>query len=167
MDDDQQQPRRALHPSLISIIVVAILALGAAGIYALTQASTDADTPVASQQTTAGVTDEPTVSDSSASDASYKDGTYTETASYSTPGGSENLTVSLELKDGAISSISATGSATSGESSEHQGQFLSAYKSLVVGKSINAVKLSRVAGSSLTSNGFNAAIEKIKEDAEG
>jgi hypothetical protein len=37
---------------------------------------------------------------------------------------------------------------------------------LVVGKSVDEVSLSRVAGSSLTSLGFNNALTQIKEDAK-
>jgi hypothetical protein len=35
----------------------------------------------------------------------------------------------------------------------------------VVGKSLDDIKVSKVAGSSLTSGGFNKAIEQIKTDA--
>lgn len=163
--DDQPTSKRSISPALISIIVIAILALGAAGAYALTQTKTDADTHAEHHETTS-TTDAATTSGSASSDTSYRDGAYTETGSYSTPGGTESITVNATLTDGIITVISATGSASNDESSEYQGQFLSTYKSLVVSKSINAVKLSRVAGSSLTSNGFNAAIGKIKEDAK-
>ena len=37
--------------------------------------------------------------------------------------------------------------------------------SLIVGKDIDEVSLDKVAGSSLTSGGFNAAVESIKSDA--
>lgn len=45
--------------------------------------------------------------------------------------------------------------------------FIGGIKAEVVGKKINDLKVSRVAGSSLTSQGFNAAVTKIKADAKG
>jgi hypothetical protein len=117
-----------------------------------TSAASTADTSVAttSSQTT----------------GEYTDGTYTATGSYSTPGGSESITVTVTLSRDVVSTVSATGTATDGTASQFQAQFLSAYSSEVVGKSIDAVSLSRVAGSSLTSQGFNAAIQEIRSDAK-
>ena len=45
-------------------------------------------------------------------------------------------------------------------------QFIDGYKSLVVGKDISSISLNRVSGSSLTSQGFNSAIQKIKSQAQ-
>jgi hypothetical protein len=69
------------------------------------------------------------------------------------------------LADGKVTTVSTTGSATGGNSAQYQSMFLSSYEDLVEGKSIDSISLSRVSGSSLTSNGFNAAIEEIKRDA--
>ena len=100
----------------------------------------------------------------SASD--YADGTYTATGSYSIPDGGETVTVTVTLVDEVITTVSTTGSASGGTSSQFQSRFLSSYSSQVVGKSIDELSLSRVAGSSLTSEGFNAAIEEIRTDAQ-
>lgn len=43
--------------------------------------------------------------------------------------------------------------------------FKSGVSSLTVGKDIDDVKLSRVSGSSLTSTGFNSALDTIKTEA--
>ncbi|MHD0330680.1 hypothetical protein ACY18M_17150, partial [Proteus mirabilis] len=53
-----------------------------------------------------------------------------------------------------------------GESREYQAKFASGFKTLVVGKKIDEVSLSRVAGSSLTSGGFNAALADIESQAK-
>lgn len=96
----------------------------------------------------------------------YKDGTYSSTGSYSSPGGNESISVTVTLKNGVITSTTAQGNASDSESSEYQSKFVSGYKSLVVGKSIDTVSLSRVSGSSLTSKGFNSAINTIKAQAK-
>ncbi len=171
--DEPLPPKKKVDPALISIIVIAVLALGAAGVYTLNNASkstTDTTTTTSSSASTDSTSDTTTsssgdASSTTASSTSYKDGTYTEIGRYDTPGGTESITVTATLTSGTISSISVSGSAEGGESEEYQSEFLSGYKFLVIGKSIDSVSLSRVSGSSLTSGGFNSALTKIKTDA--
>ena len=47
-----------------------------------------------------------------------------------------------------------------------QGEFASGIAAQVVGKSIDELDVSKVAGSSLTSGGFNKAVEQIKSEAQ-
>jgi hypothetical protein len=47
-----------------------------------------------------------------------------------------------------------------------QGEFISGIAGVVVGKNIDSIKVDKVGGSSLTSGGFNAAVDAIKADAE-
>ncbi len=98
--------------------------------------------------------------------ATYKDGTYEATGDYVSPGGNEEITVSVTLKDNVITNTSATNGANDAEAKQHQQDFIDGYKSQVVGKNINDVHLSRVSGSSLTSQGFNDAIQQIRDQAE-
>ncbi|MDB5167823.1 MAG: hypothetical protein JWO55_81 [Candidatus Saccharibacteria bacterium] len=95
----------------------------------------------------------------------FKDGIYGSDGQYSTPGGSESIGITVTLKDGVIEDINLEQYATGGDTQIYQRKFASRYKESVVGKSIDEVKLTRVAGSSLTSNGFNDALESIKRDA--
>ena len=74
--------------------------------------------------------------------------------------------MTVTIANDIITSAEVKANATRGESAEHQADFISGYKKLVVGKDIDAVSLSRVAGSSLTSNGFNTALDLIKADAK-
>lgn len=97
--------------------------------------------------------------------STYADGTYTATGSYSSPGGTETISISLTLSDDVITAATAEGEATSGPSSQYQGEFEENFAALIVGKDIDDVSLDKVAGSSLTSGGFNAAVETIKSDA--
>lgn len=100
------------------------------------------------------------------SNRDYKDGTYTATGNYSSPGGNENITVTVTLKGGVIIDTSTVAGATDLDSKEYQEEFISGYQSLVVGKNISSVSLSRVSGSSLTSEGFNNALSQIKSQAQ-
>lgn len=158
-----------INPTVISIIVIILLGVGAGSIYLVnntgkdtaldqTTENTTSQTNTPAQDTTTDTKPETTVT-------VYTDGTYTATGNYSTPGGSESITITTVISNDIVTSISASGSATSGNSKQYQSQFLSGYKNQVVGKSIEDVSLSRVAGSSLTSNGFNKALDTIKNDA--
>jgi len=58
-----------------------------------------------------------------------------------------------------------TGHATDPQAQKHQGEFKDGIAAEVVGKSIADLKVDRVGGSSLTSGGFNKAVDAIKADA--
>ncbi len=104
-------------------------------------------------------------SSSESAESSYKDGTYSATGSYNSPGGREEIAVTLTLSNGVITSSSVKGESSSPASTQFQKEFINNYKQYVTGKSIANLKLSKVAGSSLTPAGFNAALEKIKSQA--
>jgi len=95
----------------------------------------------------------------------YTDGTYTESADYSAPSGTETVDVTLTLADNVITDVQVTGHATDPEAKVHQGEFASGIAGVVVGKNIDDIQVDKVGGSSLTSGGFNAAVELIKADA--
>lgn len=158
MENDAKQPNKVL----IGIIIVVILAAATAGVVFFTQQK-DASAPTTTNTNTTNTNETATSSELA---GNYKDGSYQATGSYRTPGGSESLTVKVTLaSNGTIQSVDLERDPTTREAEEYQGKFESGYKAQVVGKSINDVQLSRVAGSSLTSNGFNQALESIKEDA--
>jgi uncharacterized protein with FMN-binding domain len=98
--------------------------------------------------------------------STYQDGTYTVEGDYVSPGGAEQLGVSVTLKNGVITESVVTPKAERPMSVHFQGIFVENYKPLVIGKSIDEVKLDKVSGSSLAPKGFNDAIEKIKAEAK-
>ncbi len=148
---------KKLSPWAIGLIVVILLGVIAGTVVIATQ-SKKGDSQSTVSQSTAG--------QSSSSSTKYKDGTYTETGLYVSPGGAESINVTVTLSNNIITDATVTGDGNGGESQVHQSEFIDNYKSLVVGKNINEVSLSRVAGSSLTSNGFNKALDMIKADAK-
>ncbi len=100
-----------------------------------------------------------------ASTGTYADGTYTAQGSYATPESVESITVTLTLGDGVVTDVEVSGEPTRSESRQYQGQFIGGIRDVVVGKPLDEISVSRVAGSSLTSGGFNQAVEEIKTQA--
>jgi uncharacterized protein with FMN-binding domain len=103
--------------------------------------------------------------DSATTTGEYTDGTYTAEGSYQTPETLETVSVTLALEDGIVTEVEVTGDPQAPESEQYQGQFIGGIEQEVVGVSIDELDVSRVAGSSLTSGGFNSAVEAIKEQA--
>lgn len=159
-------PERRPNVAIISVIVVILLAAATVGTIKLTSKS---DNNEPQKPGTSDISDTPpaaTESGTTATAGMYKDGTYTETGSYTTPGGPESITITVTLANGVITATSAEGSGGSGNTIEYQGKFIGGYRDQVVGKKIDDVSLSRVSGSSLTSQGFNKALDAIKKDAQ-
>ena len=96
----------------------------------------------------------------------YKNGKYNAIGTYQTPGGTEKIGVELTVKDGVIAEITVDELGIRPISKKMQADFGAHYKPLVIGKSIDTVSLSKVSGSSLSSGGFNNAIEQIKSEAK-
>jgi uncharacterized protein with FMN-binding domain len=96
----------------------------------------------------------------------YSDGSYTADGDYVAPSGKESISVDVTLKDGTVTAVTVTPHATGGTRQDgFQQQFADNIASEVVGKNIDELDVSRVAGSSLTSTGFNAALDEIKQEA--
>lgn len=95
----------------------------------------------------------------------YEDGTYTADGSYQTPETVEKISVTLTLDAGIVTDVEVSGDPQARETEQYQGAFIGGIAEEVVGVSINELNVSRVAGSSLTSGGFNSAVEDIKNQA--
>lgn len=155
-----EQPKK-ISPAIAAIIVIVLIGIAAATAVAMNN-TPKASTPVTTSESAPAPASTKT---SDSTNNGYKDGTYSATGDYSAPGGRESIELTVTLSDGVISSSTLVENAKSGEAKEYQAKFASGYKALVVGKKVGEVSLSRVAGSSLTSNGFNDALEQIKTDA--
>ncbi|MBW8764093.1 MAG: FMN-binding protein [Microbacterium sp.] len=136
--------------------------VGVAGLFVLAGCSSAADA-----ETDKGTgTDSPSTSaDSNAGAATYADGTYTADGSYQTPETVESVTVTLTIADGVVKEVEVTGDPQAPETEQYQSKFIGGIADEVVGVALDDLKVSRVSGSSLTSGGFNAAVESIKEQA--
>ena len=96
----------------------------------------------------------------------YKDGTYTAVGSYMSPGGEDQISVTLTLANNIITDASVTPEPGDHMSAKYQSMFASGYKQYVVGQNINIVNLVKVSGSSLTPKGFDDALAQIKSQAQ-
>jgi uncharacterized protein with FMN-binding domain len=95
----------------------------------------------------------------------YRDGTYTADGSYQAPSGTEKITVTLTLADDKVTAVRIGTHATDPNAIHYQTAFAGGISSVVVGKEIATLQVSRVAGSSLTSSGFRAALAAIEKKA--
>lgn len=141
--------------------------IGVAGAIALAGcAATDAaGTDTGTTDTGTDSSTDASTGTSTGSTGSYTDGTYTADGSYATPESVETIAVTVTLADGVVTDVSVEGDPQKPESAQYQGQFIGGIADVVVGQPIDELEVSRVAGSSLTSGGFNKAIETIKSEA--
>jgi uncharacterized protein with FMN-binding domain len=100
------------------------------------------------------------------SGSSYKDGTYSADGTYVSPNGTETVGVELSLASGTVTDVKITQHPSNPNTRKFQGEFADGIAAQVVGKNIGQLNVSKVAGSSLTSGGFNQAVEKIKSEAQ-
>jgi len=154
-------------PGVSRPIRAAAAAAGTLGILALV-ACAPSDTGAADSGTEAG--DRPRTADAGTGAAAgqhFADGTYTAEGSYQTPQTVETVKVTVTLEDDVVTAVEVVGDPQVRESQQYQSFFIGGIADEVVGKRIDELSVSRVAGSSLTSGGFSRAIEQIKADAAG
>ncbi|MFG6401942.1 MULTISPECIES: hypothetical protein [unclassified Microbacterium] len=146
--------------------------VGVLGIVTLAGCATDATTTTPSDTSSSDAA--PAASsapDASAAPAAgdatgaYADGTYTGEGTYATPESVETIEVTLTLENDVVTAVEVVGDPQAAESQRYQSQFIGGISDEVVGKSIDDLSVSRVAGSSLTSGGFNQAVDAIKSEA--
>ena len=140
-----------------TLAVAGLVALGLVGIvsYKLMNSSTPkVDVMVSEDKKTVEVTQ------------AFKDGTYTKTGNYVSPGGPEQIEVTITLMDGKITAASVKPMATLAGSINFQNKFKEGFKEIVIGKNITEVNLDKISGSSLTPKGFNDAIKQVIEEAK-
>lgn len=93
----------------------------------------------------------------------YADGVYTAIGQYG--GGPSFITVTVRLQNGVITDVAVTPHATVPTSLDFQRRFAAAVPRVVVGKPIDQLRVGKLAGSSGTPRGFNAALRQIREQA--
>lgn len=99
-------------------------------------------------------------------ESTYKDGTYSSDGTYTSPNGQETVGLELTLAADKVSAVNITVHPSNPNTKKFQGEFASGIAAQIVGKDIDELNVSKVAGSSLTSGGFNEAVEQIKSQAK-
>ncbi len=144
--------------------------LGVAGIATLAGCAggtTDAAAPAESAAAPAASSPAPTgAAAGSSASGTYKDGQYEATGQYATPESVETVDVTLTIAGDTITAVEVTGDPQAAESRRYQSEFIGGIKDEVVGKKLDEISVSKVAGSSLTSGGFNKAVDAIKTEAK-
>lgn len=141
-----------------AILVVLLLVITGVYIYRKNSMNVVIETPV-SQNNNAATS---TSGSNTGKLSGYKNGSYSITASYISPAGAESFGLQIDLANNIIINAVMTPLATNPISTKIQDGFQKGFKPLVVGKSIDDVNLDKVSGASLTTKGFNDALEKIK-----
>lgn len=148
---------------------VGISLLGAGAFASLAACSTEAPDLTSSDTSAIQSSAAPTPADagSSANAQSYKAGAYTKPGSYQSPAGEESISVTVNItEDGTITSAKVDPLGKNPQSREYEKKFASGISGEVVGKKIADLNVGKVSGSSLTGNGFNAAIAEIIKAAQ-
>jgi len=167
MDQQPTSRKREVVATLAVLLVIVVIVGTVTATSKKDVASTSSATSTfAATSDQAAATTQSATADTNTASAGYKDGQYMATGGYQSPGGSEEITIKVTLKNGVITDTSAQNGATDSEAEEYQNKFIKNYKTVVVGKSIANISLSRVSGSSLTPIGFNNAISQIKSQAK-
>ncbi|MHA7238333.1 FMN-binding protein [Arthrobacter sp. TMS1-12-1] len=108
----------------------------------------------------------PAAGGSAAGEQAYEDGTYTETGTYQSPAGQEEVGVTLTVEADVVTAVEVEPMPTNPTTTQYQGRFAGGISDVVVGKKLDELSVDKVAGSSLTSGGFNDALGKIKSEAQ-
>lgn len=137
-------PLRRTTPALAALGLIGALA-GCAGDSSATMQQPDAEAP----------------------SGPFADGDYEATGRYVSPNGDETIEVRLTLAGELVTELEVVSHPTNPNTRQFQGQFISGIEALVIGKRIDELEVDRVAGSSLTSGGFDDAIAQIMTDAAG
>lgn len=118
---------------------------------------------------TGGNSAEEFVSETSATEedvSEYEDGTYSATGSYTSPAGAETVGVTLTVENDLVTAVNIRNDGTNDKTKNYQSLFASGIASLIVGRPLDSIGgYDSVNGSSLTPNGFDAALVTIKVEA--
>jgi uncharacterized protein with FMN-binding domain len=161
-----------MRPSVRKSVFAGIAGLSLAGTVAgCAPSATPGTTAPAAETSSPGSSAAPTTPSGPASSlagsgSDYQDGTYSADGNYVSPNGTETVGVELTLASGTVTAVNITQHPSNPNTRKFQGEFAGGIASQIVGKNIDDLNVSKVAGSSLTSGGFNQALEKIKAEAK-
>lgn len=156
---EQSKRNKVLTGSIVTLVIVTLLS--SVAYYDAHKNAQAVTTPL-----TTAAQPQPTPSTPVSSNSTYANGTYTAESSYYVPHGTETIAVTVTLNNGVVTNASIKNSEGDRESARYQEDFQSEYSSSVVGKNIDQIHLSYVAGASDTTSGFNDALNSIMNQAK-
>ena len=131
-----------------------------------TASSASPEAPAGSAAPEAPVSAGPTEAAPAASGQTYKDGEFTQVGSYVSPGGTEEIGVTLTLEKDVVTAVTTQPMPSNPTAKLYQERFSGGIQDEIVGKKLDELKVDKVAGSSLTSGGFAEATDLIKSEAK-
>ncbi|MBA4248192.1 MAG: hypothetical protein C0444_07865 [Microbacterium sp.] len=148
--------RAARHaaPIAASAALIATLSGCAAAVDATVDATVEAEPKT-----------QPTTEPEIVVDPSYRDGSFRADGAYQSPAGDESIIVVMQLENDIVTDVEIGLYPTSATSSTYQDLFAGGIAEKVIGTDIDDLDVTVVAGSSLTSIGFRAAVDTIKAEA--
>lgn len=161
--------RRAVTVAASLAAVGALAACGTGDAVDAVETGSTSGSATESPSSSDTASESPSESESASADGAtggtYADGSYTATGSYVSPGGQESIEVTLTLTSDVVSAVEVVSNADNPNSVRYQGEFIDGIADVVVGVPLDDLEVDKVAGSSLTSGGFNEAVETIKGEA--
>ncbi|WP_237687158.1 MULTISPECIES: FMN-binding protein [Arthrobacter] len=122
--------------------------------------------PAADDGASADPESAPPAAGSAVRTGNYADGEYSAQGSYIPPSNqTEEVDVTLTLEGNVVTSLDVQTSGNNPTSKQYQREFTSGIQEQVVGKNLDELDVDKVAGSSLTSSGFNKALDAIRTEA--
>ncbi|MCU1519876.1 MAG: hypothetical protein JWN19_261 [Arthrobacter sp.] len=113
--------------------------------------------------TSTGTAGDQTPSNAPPGESDYADGRYSADGQYG--GLPSSIGVTVTLVNDVVTDVSVVPHATDPTSLDLQNRFAAAVPAVIVGRDIDTIQVDRIAGSSATPDGFNAALERIKAEA--
>lgn len=98
-------------------------------------------------------------------ETTYTNGSYTANGDYQSPAGPESISITLVIQDDVVKSATVVPQATHDTSLNFQEKFAGGVVMQVVGMDLDELNVGNVSGSSLTGDGFNAALASIQSQA--
>jgi uncharacterized protein with FMN-binding domain len=163
MDKKQTEQSKKLIASL-ALLILTVVIVGS--VIISRPKSSDSTSQSAKSSSTNNVAIQSSSTSTSQSNSGYKNGSYSATGKYNSPGGNETVKVSLTLNNNIVTASDVEAGANDPTALSYQTIFIGGYKQYVVGKKINSIDLHNVSGSSLTSQGFNDALKQIERQAQ-
>lgn len=146
-------------------MLAAVSILGAAGCAGADASADDAAAPSTEAPSAGAPAAASQPAGSAAGGQVYEDGEYTETGGYQSPAGPEEVGVTLTLESDVVTAVEVEPMPENPTTKVYQERFAGGISEAIVGRKLDDLSVDKVAGSSLTSGGFNDAVDTIKSEA--
>lgn len=106
-------------------------------------------------------------SPTTSSGSEFRDGEYVARGSFGTPDGPKSISIKVSLRQNLVRNATVLSGNEASSAKPYTTLFRNGFKPYVVGKDIAGLKLAKISGASLTTKGFNRAIQDIRAQAQG